>query len=110
MVSLDHIRGRLSEDKALSYFQEKGYHLIAKNYSVAGIEIDLIFKKENVYYIVEVKTHNLWSDKYPVSYKQMNRLKRAAEIFSDAQQASVRILIAIVQGEKVQIDSLDNLL
>ena len=111
MMYVDHVKGRASEDTALNYFLEQGYDLVAKNYLVAGIEVDLIFKKENVYYLVEVKSHNLWSAKWPVSYKQMNRLKRAAEIFSDhKQEASVRLVVAIVQGKRVQIDSLDDLL
>ena len=45
MPSLDQIKGSFSEDTALRYFQKQGYEFIARNVSIAGIEVDLIFKK-----------------------------------------------------------------
>ncbi len=108
MEYLDHIRGRVSEDTALAYFQNCGYKFVARNFSIAGIEVDLIFKQQGVYYIVEVKSENIWSTQRPVHYKQLNRLKRAAELLSEEKQASVRLLVALVYNSKVQVYSLDD--
>ncbi len=108
MPSLDQIKGSSSEDTALRYFQHLNYKLIARNFSIAGIELDLILKRRGVYYIVEVKSNNLWRTLRPVSKKQMDRIKRAAEILSDARQASVLILTAIVRGSEVQVYPLDD--
>ena len=106
---VEHIKGRTSEDTALNYFQSQGYEFIARNFSIFGIEVDLIFKKQNVYYIIEVKSENMWSFDRPVSYKQLNRLKKAAEIFSEDKQASVCLFAAIVQNKKVQVCRLDDI-
>ena len=108
MPSLDQIKGSSAEDTALRYFQNLNYRLVARNFSIAGIELDLILKKQDVYYIVEVKSDNLWRTLRPVSKKQMDRIQKGAEILSDAQQASVRILTAIVCGRKVQVYPLDD--
>lgn len=108
MPSLNQIKGSFSEDTALRYFQSQGYEFIARNVSLAGIEVDLIFKKQNVYYIIEVKSENLWSFDRPVSYKQVDRLKKAVEVFSDAKQASVRLFTAIVCKKDVQVYPLDD--
>jgi len=106
---VDHIKGQASEDTALNYFQNQGYNFVARNYSISGIEVDLIFKKQDVYYIVEVKSENMWSSDHPVSYRQKERLKRAVEIFSQVNQCSVQLLVAIVQNKEVQIYNLDDI-
>lgn len=108
MVYADHIKGRASEDTALKYFQNQGYTFIVRNFSIFGIEVDLIFKKENTYYIVEVKSENIWSINRPISHKQMTRLKKASEMFSAEKQSSVRLFVAIVQNKKVEVYSLDD--
>ena len=106
---IDHIKGRASEDTSLNYFENQGYKFVARNYPISGIEVDLIFKKKDVYYIVEVKSENMWSFEHPISYRQMKRLKKAVEIFSEVQQASVQLLVAIVQNKEVQVYTLDDL-
>ncbi|MDE0152211.1 MAG: YraN family protein [Bdellovibrionales bacterium] len=106
---IDHIKGRISEDTALNYFENQGYNFVARNYSICGIEVDLIFKKQGVYYIVEVKSENIWSFEHPISYRQMKRLKKAVEVFSETKQVSVQLLVAIVQNKEVQVYSLDDL-
>ena len=105
------MKGRVSEDTALSYFKNQGYSFVARNYSISGIEVDLIFKKQDVYYIIEVKSENIWSFEHPIRYRQMNRLKKAVEIFSETKQVSTQLLVAIVQNEseEVQVYSLDDL-
>lgn len=109
MVYVDHIKGRTSEDTALNYFQNQDYDFVARNYSISGIEVDLIFKKQGVYYIVEVKSENMWSFDHPVSYRQMKRLKKAVEIFSEISQVSVQLLVAIVQNKEVQVYNLGDI-
>ena len=48
--------GNLGEDLALQHCLQNGYELIEKNWTIGHKEIDLIFKKEDIYIFVEVKT------------------------------------------------------
>ena len=97
MLSPQQLKGLASEEKALKYFQRKNYQLIACRKSVAGVEVDLILKKDDVYYMVEVKTDNLWRMESPLPFKQLQRLKKAAEVFSSTLQCSTRLVMAVVK-------------
>lgn len=49
--------GREGEDKVLLYLQHKGFRFVERNYSVPGYgELDLIFEKNGIFYVVEVKS------------------------------------------------------
>ena len=108
MPSLQQLKGIASEDKAWKYFQSKNYQLIACRKSVAGVEVDLILKKDDVYYMVEVKTDNRWRMESPLPFKQLQRLKKAAEFFSHAFQCSTRLVMAVVKlSGSVEVYPLD---
>ncbi|MEO6729249.1 MAG: YraN family protein [Candidatus Dojkabacteria bacterium] len=49
-------KGRISEDLALNYLQNKGYELVERNFTVKGGEIDLIMSFEDFIVFVEVKS------------------------------------------------------
>ena len=63
-------RGKISEQKALEFFQKKGWKLVSQNQILAGVEVDLILEKPDQYLIVEVKSDNLWRKEYPIDIKQ----------------------------------------
>ena len=48
--------GRLGEDIACRFLEEKGFNVIDRNYRKFIGEIDIIAKKDNILYFVEVKT------------------------------------------------------
>ena len=51
------IIGDRAEDAVAQYLADCGFRLIARNYNVPGIgELDLVFEKEQVLYITEVKS------------------------------------------------------
>lgn len=107
MPSLNQIKGRACENFALKYFQNQGYELIFRNVSIGNVEVDLVLKKDQTYFIVEVKSDNLWRMEHPLPYKQLFRLKKATQNLSEASQSSARLIIAFVKGEKIQIYPLD---
>ncbi len=47
--------GQIAEDEAAKYLQNKGYKIIDRNWKTKYCEIDIIAKKDNVIYFVEVK-------------------------------------------------------
>lgn len=48
--------GKLGEDKAVAYLEEKGYEILDCNYRHRHAEIDIIAKKDKILAFVEVKT------------------------------------------------------
>ena len=98
----------MCEKIALQHFLKKGYQLCSQNTSLGGVELDLIFIKEEVYYIIEVKSYNSWRMQHPLSMKQKRRLMKTAHLLSDITQKSVRLWIAFVEGSKVCSYSLDS--
>ena len=70
--------------------------------------MDLILMKEEVYYIIEVKSYNSWRMEHPLSFKQKTRLETAAQLLSEITGKSVRLWIAFVRGSKVMSYSLDS--
>lgn len=89
-------KGKWCEEKALAFFQKKGWKLRAKNQRLKGIEIDLILEKPNFYLLVEVKSDNLWRREFPISIKQKRRLQQAFSIFCEQHDKPVQIQLVIV--------------
>ena len=48
--------GKLAEQKACQFLEQKGYCCIGKNYRVGRVEIDLIMQRGKILICVEVKT------------------------------------------------------
>lgn len=48
--------GKLGEQMAVAYLQEKGYTILATSYRYRRAEVDIIARKEDIVAIVEVKT------------------------------------------------------
>lgn len=74
--------GKMGEDLAARYLQEKGYQVLERNYRHQQSEIDLIAKKDKMLLFVEVKTRSNLSFGNPeefVSYTKVKLIKRAAE-------------------------------
>lgn len=77
--------GTLGESIAKKYLKEKGYKICFENINFSNQEIDIIAKKQNYYYIIEVKTSSEKSTSEPEDYinsKKLSNLKKAAYLFS----------------------------
>ena len=80
------IIGDRAEDAVAQYLADCGFRLIARNYNVPGIgELDLVFEKEQVLYIIEVKSRRN-DGPYPhseeaVDFKKRKRIYRTAKRF-----------------------------
>lgn len=102
-------KGILNENLAWNFFKRKGCRLVKRNFQLDGVELDLIVKKEDIFYIVEVKSDNLWRMEKPLSSSQLERLQTSALHWSEACQCSTRLLLAVVQkNQKVQVFPLDS--
>ncbi len=76
--------GCRGEQLAAAFLQRQGYALLARNFRVAGGEIDLVAEREGVIVFVEVKTRT--SQRYgdpaaAVTRRKQERISRAALAF-----------------------------
>jgi len=99
--------GKESENLAASYLKDKGFIILTQNYRYKKAEIDIIARKNNCLYFVEVKARKNTKFGYPeefvTSYKQ-RLLKKAAEnyILEHHWNEPIRFdIIAILQQEDV---------
>lgn len=85
--------GRLGEDIACRYLEEKGFRIIARNYTVRGGEIDLVATDERYVVFVEVKCrkNDVFSKaSEAVSSKKIAHLVTAAERFLFERPTDIR--------------------
>ena len=109
MTSSDQKKGKLSEDCAWKYFENKGYRIVHRNIRLYGVEVDLLLEKNNTLYIVEVKTNNLWRMERPLNSVQRKRLESTALSLSNTRQCAVRLILAVVyRNKQVQVFALDD--
>ncbi|HET9174524.1 MAG TPA: YraN family protein [Candidatus Saccharimonadales bacterium] len=75
-----------SEQAAKVYLEMRGFHVIEQNYRRSRYEIDIIAKKENVVYFVEVqyRISSAYDNAYEyLSPSQLCKLQSAAESWLD---------------------------
>jgi len=75
-------KGRISEDLALKYLENKGYKLLERNFTVKGGEIDIIMEFDGFIVFVEVKSLYVKSDYSifnAISKKKKNFLRKTID-------------------------------
>lgn len=76
--------GNIWEEIAKKYLEWKGYFFIESNYQIKGWEIDLIMKKENITYFIEVKyrkNENYWHPLDTMTSSKKRALKRTIMLY-----------------------------
>ena len=92
--------GRMGEDRACLYLEEKGMTLVTRNFRCKHGEIDLIMKDGSVFVFVEVKTRRSRLYGEPIEavtvYKQ--HIRYTAEVFLLARHLrDIRIRFDVVE-------------
>ena len=94
--------GKMGEDLAASFLEEKGFEIVKRNYRHKRSEIDLIVKKDNWLIFVEVKTRSSSRFGEPEDFVdafKANQMMLAAEeyIFSTDWKGHIRFDIVSVK-------------
>ncbi len=98
--------GKLGEEMAQEYLHTKGYTILATNWRLGDLEVDIIARVGETLVLVEVKTRSSdWMQRpeEAVDRRRRDRLCRAANAYVKGKQwnGDVRIdIIAIVLNEK----------
>lgn len=76
--------GKLGEETAKNYLEQKGYDIICTNYKAGKLEIDIIARAENFIVFAEVKTRNsseIIEPEAAVNRKKQKQIIKAADIY-----------------------------
>ena len=76
--------GKIGEQKAVNYLKKGGFSILKRNFRSYGGEVDIIAKKNNSIYFIEVKTRSNLNKGYPyeaVNKLKISHMKRAANYF-----------------------------
>lgn len=108
--------GNIGEDFICEKLLEKGYNILARNYTIKGGEIDIIASKDDIIAFVEVKTrkiNSLSSGYDAVDSKKIKRIIKTAEdyIWKNGVELQPRYDVAVVihnNGKIWNFDYIEN--
>jgi putative endonuclease len=76
--------GSLNEEKAADYLIQKGYKILARNFTIRGGEIDIVATEQDIIVFVEVKARfnsNYGLAREAITYYKMRALLKTAQVF-----------------------------
>ncbi|RDB03265.1 YraN family protein [Runella aurantiaca] len=107
--------GKLGEDKAAAFLQEKGYEILVRNYRFRHSEIDIIAKKNKILTFVEVKTRTNVSFGMPEEFVDATKrrlIMKAAEqyIFDTDWHGDIRfdVISVILTQHTARIEHIED--
>ncbi|MEN3044352.1 MAG: YraN family protein [Candidatus Hydrothermales bacterium] len=103
-------KGKKGEEFVLKDYLKRGYKLLEKNLYFRGGEIDLIFKKDNLIVVVEVKTRkkgNYLEALLSIDKGKVKRLIKYTKIYLESkkfyEKFDVRFDVAVLDGNELNI-------
>ncbi len=79
-----YIKGRLGENTACSFLEDKGYIILARNFVYKGYEVDIIAQDKNEIVFIEVKQRetNAFGEPYlAVNLQKQKKIIRVADYY-----------------------------
>mgnify|MGYP000314117519 FL=1 len=98
--------GKLGEQKAVKFLQDKGYTILETNWTFQKAEIDILAQKEDTLAVVEVKTRSSLEFGLPqdfVNPKKIQLLVKAVDAFVNKRNIDLNVrfdIIAIHKNDK----------
>ena len=98
--------GKLGEQKAVKFLQDKGYTILDTNWTFQKAEIDILAQKEDTLAVVEVKTRSSLEFGLPqdfVNPKKIQLLVKAVDAFVNKRNLDLNVrfdIIAIHKNDK----------
>jgi uncharacterized protein (TIGR00252 family) len=96
----NHFTGHQAEQYAAKYLEGQGYHILELNWRTKTCEIDIVAKKGNTVYLVEVKYRA--SDSYGTGFdyitsKKLQQMRFAAEYWASSNNWQGDYQLAAIQ-------------
>lgn len=104
--------GDLSESIASSYLKKQGYEVISRNWKTKYCEIDIVAKRDEIYYFVEVKhrkTSRQGDGLDAITPKKLRQMAFAAKLYVEMMkldQPQMRLLAVSTFGEEPGFEQL----
>ena len=100
-------RGKIAEEFTVRYLQNHGYHIIDQNWRTKLCEIDIVARKKNTVYFVEVKyrsTNDQGDGLEYVTSKKLRQIIFASEMWASQNDwdGDMQILAVSVSGKNFQ--------
>jgi Holliday junction resolvase-like predicted endonuclease len=95
--STSYNKGIWGEECVIKYFLSKNYEFLQKRKKIFGVEIDLLFKKDDIFYFVEVKClgkNSSLETRWPK--RQKARFLSVAKVLSESSKFNSRFIFAVV--------------
>ncbi|AEI47746.1 YraN family protein [Runella slithyformis] len=107
--------GRLGEDKAAAFLENKGFEILARNFRFRHSEIDIIAKKNKILIFAEVKTRTNVSFGMPEEFVDATKrrlIMKAAEqyIFDTDWHGDIRfdVISVVITQHTVRIEHIED--
>lgn len=109
MLNTNLVRGRWGEDLAASWYRDRGYTLVARNWRCPIGEVDLIARRGRLLVVVEVKARR--TEVYgpaasavgPVKQQRLRRLAAEWLATSGTRGVEVRFDVVAVTGTDIDV-------
>ncbi len=95
-------KGQKGELTAISYLENKGFEIIAHNWKNKYCEIDIVARKNDVYYFVEVKYRDHGDGLDAITTKKLQQMRFAAEFYLESNHlddADASLAAAVIAGD-----------
>ena len=105
------LKGKVFEDRAVAFLEEKGYSILERNSHFHHLEMDVVARDEDTLCFIEVKgrkEHSLVPGLYAVDRAKQKRLRNWATAYLCKQGYSLtntvcRFDVISIEGEKIQL-------
>ena len=105
------LKGKVFEDRAVAFLEEKGYEILERNSRFHHLEMDLVAKDGEMLCFIEVKgrkEHSYLSGVYAVDRGKQRRLRTWATAYLckhsySLTETACRFDVVSIEGEKIQL-------
>ncbi len=103
--------GKLSEDRAIDFLQERGFKIVDRNFYASKLgEIDIIALKGNVLHFIEVKAgQKSFEPIYNITPVKLNRIIKSAYFYLKQKRLKYAWVIDALIIKKDKIELIENI-
>ena len=107
---MSRAKGNIAEDKAVLFLEERGYHIVERNFYSRFGEIDIIASKDNVVHFVEVKS----GDDFELAIQnitpsKLSKLIKTADVYMKKNSLDVDFMLDAVIVMPYTIEMVENI-
>lgn len=100
---MSRTKGKIGEDRAISFLEDHGFLVIDRNFYSRFGEIDLIASKDRVLHFVEVKSGK-FDPVYQITPKKLSKILKTAQIYLSKKRLDMDFVIdAVIVEESVRM-------